>query len=185
MALMHTPEILDKNFKAPNFKNLKGVDGKSYSLKDTQGKAGFVAMFICNHCPYVKGISDRLSNIMKDVMKLGFGVVAINSNDTENYPEDSFENMVSFAKSNGFTFPYVIDETSETAKEYGAICTPDFFIFNAEGFLRYRGRLDSSGMNPATSQTVPELLNAARDIALYGETTTAMKPSMGCSIKFR
>lgn len=182
MTLMFTPE--EKNdFTAPNFENLKGVDGKRYNLKDIRKNAGFLVMFICNHCPYVKGIMDRLPHSMEKLQKMGFGVIAINSNDTKTYPEDSFENMVTFAKHNNFTFPYVIDENNIVADKYEAICTPDFFLFNNEGKLQYRGRLDSSGHNPVSDETVPELVKAAEDITLYGTFSGEQKPSMGCSIK--
>tara|TARA_R110000868_G_scaffold218576_2_gene469128 strand:- start:60630 stop:61190 length:561 start_codon:yes stop_codon:yes gene_type:complete len=185
MALMYTPPEFDRTWHAPNFKNLKGVGGKNYSLKDIQGSNGFLVMFICNHCPYVKGILDRLPQTMQKLQKMGVGVIAINSNDANSYPEDSFEKMTTFAKYSGFNFPYVIDETQEVAKSYGAICTPDFFGFNAQGQLQYRGRLDSSGMNPATDETVSELLNAFREIVLYGEAPQEQSPSMGCSIKWK
>lgn len=184
MALMHTPETLEK-LTAPHFENLKGVDGKTYALKDIQKPNGFLVMFICNHCPYVKGILDRLPQTMEKLQKMGVGVIAINSNDTEAYEEDSFENMVTFAKFSGFKFPYVLDEDQSVAKAYGAICTPDFFGFDGNGTLQYRGRLDSSGKNPASSETVPELLKAFEDIVLYGEYSGKQKPSMGCSIKWK
>lgn len=185
MTLMHTPENFDRTWQAPDFQNLKATDGKNYALKDVQKPNGLLVMFICNHCPYVKGIVDRLPEIMSELKKMGVGVIAINSNDSTTYSEDSFENMVTFAKYSGFTFPYVIDETQSVAKAYGAICTPDFFGFNGEGNLQYRGRLDSSGMNPATSETVNELLEAFKEIVLYGEGPKHQTPSMGCSIKWK
>lgn len=182
MALMHTPEE-KTDFKAPNFENLKGVDGQNYALKDIQKQSGFLVMFICNHCPYVKGIMDRLPQTMQKLQKMGFGVIAINSNDTENHPEDSFENMVSFAKNNQFTFPYVLDNNNVIADAYRAVCTPDFYLFNSDGKLEYRGRMDSSGKNPASNETVPELIKAAEEVALCGSFSGQQKPSMGCSIK--
>jgi peroxiredoxin len=185
MALMYTPKERNTNFKAPDFDNLKGVDGKIYALKDIQKQNGFLVMFICNHCPYVQGIMDRLPETMESLQKMGIGVIAINSNDTQAYPEDSFENMITFAKANHFTFPYVLDETQQTAKVYDAICTPDFFLFNVDSTLQYRGRLDSSGKNPASAETVPELLKAAEEIALYGEFSGNQTPAMGCSIKWK
>jgi peroxiredoxin len=183
MALLHTP-LKDSSFYAPDF-SLKNIDGKTVSLKDVQGKNGTLVMFICNHCPYVKGITDRLSSTLKKLQDAGMGVVAIMSNDTENYPEDSFENMQKFAKANNFTFPYLIDETQEVGHAYGAVCTPDFFGFNAKGQLEYRGRLDSSGKNPADGSTIPELLNAMEQIAKTGSGPTQQTPSMGCSIKWK
>ena len=183
MALMHTPEK-DENFYAPDF-TLKNIDGTMVSLSDVRGEKGTLVMFICNHCPYVKGITDRLADTMKQVQDMGIGVVAIMANDTENYPDDSFDNMKIFAEQNGFTFPYVIDETQETARAYDAVCTPDFFGFNAEDQLQYRGRLDSSGKDPAHDETVPELLNAMRQIAETGAGPGEQTPSMGCSIKWK
>ena len=183
MVLMLSPEQPDQNFKAPAFENLKGVDGQNHSLQSVQGLNGVLVMFICNHCPYVKGIMDRLPQTMAKLQKMNIGVVAINSNDPEDYPEDNFENMVSFAKQNGFTFPYVVDPANKVADLYGAICTPDFFLFNDAGVLQYRGRLDSSGKNPASAETVPELLNAAEEVAMCGSFSGNQRPAMGCSIK--
>ncbi len=183
MALLHTP-AKDENFYAPPFA-LKNVDGKTLSFDDIRGEKGTLVMFICNHCPYVKGITDRLSSTMKKLQDAGIGVVAIMSNDTENYPEDSFENMQKFAKANGFTFPYLIDETQEIGKAYDAVCTPDFFGFNADDQLQYRGRLDSGANRPADANTVPELLNAMTEIAKTGKGPAQQTPSMGCSIKWK
>jgi peroxiredoxin len=183
MALMHTPEK-DENFYAPDF-TLKNIDGTMLSYADVKGEKGTLVMFICNHCPYVKGITDRLSDTMKVLQDKGIGVVAIMANDTEKYPADSFENMKIFAEESGFTFPYLIDETQETAKAYDAICTPDFFGFNADDQLQYRGRLDSSGKDSANDETVPELLEAMIQIAETGEGPKKQTPSMGCSIKWR
>lgn len=183
MALLHTPET-DKNFYAPDF-TLKNIDGAILSLSDMRGENGTLVMFICNHCPYVIGITDRLASTMKQLQTQGIGVVAIMSNDAENYPADSFENMKIFAEQNGFTFPYVIDETQEIGKAYGAVCTPDFFGFNADDQLQYRGRLDSAGKNPADENTIPELLTAMTQIAKTGTAPTKQTPSMGCSIKWK
>ncbi len=183
MALMHTPEK-DETFTAPDF-TLKNIDGAMISYADVKGKNGTLIMFICNHCPYVKGITDRLADTMKTLQDQGIGVAAIMSNDTENYPADSFDNMKIFAKENGLTFPYLIDETQEIAKSYGAVCTPDFFGFNAGNHLQYRGRLDSEGKNAANDQTVPELMNAMQEIAKTGNAPANQTPSMGCSIKWK
>lgn len=183
MALMHTP-AKDENFYAPDF-TLKNIDGQRISLADVKGEKGTLVMFICNHCPYVKGIVDRLPQTCKTLQENGIGVVAIMSNDTVNYPADSFENMKIFAQENAFTFPYVIDETQEVAKAYDAICTPDFFGFNADDQLQYRGRLDSSGKDPAHTGTVPELLNAMLHIAQTSQGPADQTPSMGCSIKWK
>lgn len=183
MALMHTPEKAD-NFKAADFA-LKNIDGSIVTLNGVRGENGTLVMFICNHCPYVIGITDRLSSTMKQLQDNGIGVVAIMSNDTENYPADLFENMKIFAKDNDFTFPYVIDETQEIARAYHAICTPDFFGFNANDELQYRGRLDSDGKNPTTEQTTPELLNVMLEVAKTGKAPANQTPSMGCSIKWK
>lgn len=182
MALMYTPDE-KQNLKAPHFENLLGTDGEKYNLQKVQKESGFLVMFICNHCPYVKGIMDRLPQTMEKLQKMGFGVIAINSNDAIEYEEDNFDNMVTFAKNNKFTFPYVVDKKNIVADQYEAICTPDFFLFNADGNLEYRGRLDSSGKNPASEETVPELLNAAQEIAIGGSFSGKQIPSMGCSIK--
>lgn len=183
MALMHTPEK-DESFIIQDF-SLKNIDGSMVSLSDVKGENGTLIMFICNHCPYVKGITDRLATTMKDLQDMSIGVVAINANDTENYPEDSFANMKVFAQDNGFTFPYVIDESQEVARSYGAICTPDFFGFNAQGILQYRGRLDSAGKDLANENTAPELLEAMTLIAETGQGPNTQNPSMGCSIKWK
>ncbi|MCB1783695.1 MAG: thioredoxin family protein [Alphaproteobacteria bacterium] len=183
MALLHTP-AKEENVSAPAF-SLKNIDGKTFTLEDCMGENGLLVMFICNHCPYVKAITDRLAGTCKTLQSEGIGVVAIMSNDTLNYPEDSFENMKKFAAQNSFTFPYLIDETQSVAKAYGAVCTPDFFGFDSNGILQYRGRLDSAANRPAGPDTIPELLNAMRTIKDHGITTAAQNPSMGCSIKWK
>ena len=183
MALLHTP-VKDNSFYAPDF-SLKNIDGKTVSIADVKGPNGTLIMFICNHCPYVRGITDRLPQTVKTLQDEGIGVAAIMSNDTINYPDDSFENMQKFGKTHDFTFPYLIDETQETARVYGAVCTPDFFGFNKDGQLQYRGRLDSAGKNPAGPDTMPELLNAMRQIAQTGTGPAQQTPSMGCSIKWK
>ncbi len=183
MALLHTP-AKDESFYAPTF-SLKNIDGKTVSFDDIKGEKGTLVMFICNHCPYVKGITDRLPRTMKKLQDLGIGVAAIMSNDTANYPEDSYENMQKFAKQHGLTFPYLIDETQEIGKAYGAVCTPDFFGFNADDQLQYRGRLDNAANKPADANTVPELLIAMTQIAGTGTGPAQQTPSMGCSIKWK
>lgn len=183
MVLMHTPEP-NRGWKAPDF-SLPATDGKTYTLTDIKGEKGTLVMFICNHCPYIKGILDRLTDTMTQVQALGVGVVAISCNDAEKYPDDSFEKMKEFAEDNGFTFPYLYDEPQTAGRAYDAICTPDFFGFNAEGELQYRGRLDSSGKEAATADTVPELLKAMEMIAETGEGPAQQTPSMGCSIKWK
>lgn len=169
---------------APDFK-LKGTDGKTYSFSDVKGSKGTVVAFICNHCPYVRNVIDRAVDDFSTLQEEGIGVVAIMPNDTDKYPDDSFENMIVFAKENGFTFPYLIDETQNTAKAYGAVCTPDIFGFNASGILCYRGRVDSAGPNPADSNTKRELREAMREIAETSQGPAEQHPSMGCSIKWK
>lgn len=165
--------------------HLKGTDGRSYSLADVKGKNGTLVMFICNHCPYVKGVIGRLVEDIRALQAEGIGAVAIMSNDTVNYPDDSFDNMKRFAKQHGFIFPYVIDETQEIANAYGAVCTPDLFGFNRDGKLAYRGRVDSAGSRPASGSEKRELREAMLEIARTGKGPTEQIPSVGCSIKWR
>ena len=183
MALIHTPQAeigsLWHTFALP------GTDDKIYTLDDVMGENGLLVAFICNHCPYVVGVLDRLPRTLQQVHELGIGVVAISANDAKAYPADSFDNMKLFARDNAFNFPYLYDETQQTAKEYGAVCTPDFFLYNADGTLQYRGRLDSAGKNPADANTVPELLQAAQLVAKTGHGPQKQVASMGCSIKWK
>ena len=183
MALLHTP-TKDSSFYAAPF-SLKDVSGKTLSFDDIKGKNGTLIMFICNHCPYVKAVIDRLVADCRELQEAGIGCVAIMPNDTVTHPDDSFENMQKFAKKHGFTFPYLIDETQGVAREYDAICTPDLFGFNAEGRLEYRGRVDSAGPNPANDSTVRELRDAMLQVAKTGAAPEKQSASMGCSIKWK
>ncbi|MCK5431327.1 MAG: thioredoxin family protein, partial [Gammaproteobacteria bacterium] len=142
MVLTETP-VCDFGLAAVDF-NLPGTDGKHYTLEDCQGENGTLVMFICNHCPYVKGIQTHLARDTHDLLDFGVNSVAIMSNDTNDYPEDSFENMQKIAKQYHYPFPFLLDETQEIARAYGAVCTPDFFGYNANLELQYRGRLDAS-----------------------------------------
>ena len=169
--------------KAISF-SLKGIDEKTYNLEEIKGENGTLVMFICNHCPYVKGVIDRLVADVIDLQKKGIGCVAIMSNDTEKYPEDSFENMKQFSKNNNFTFPYLYDLTQEIAKAYGAVCTPDFFGYNKNLELQYRGRLDNAGISGEALKD-KELLNAFHQIVKSGKGPKEQKSSMGCSIKWK
>lgn len=184
MALTHTPAP-ETGAKAPDF-NLKGVDGRNWTRQTAAGEKGLLVMFICNHCPYVKAIAGRIAEDAKALQKLGIGVIGIMPNDTARYPADSFENMAEFAKQHGFTFPYVIDETQEIAKAYGAVCTPDFFGYAKDGTLQFRGRLDEvNPSKPATAETKKELLAAMKQVAETGKGPAEQIPSMGCSIKWK
>ena len=169
--------------KAISF-NLKGIDEKIYNLEKIKGENGCLIMFICNHCPYVKGVVDRLVSDISYLQQKGIGCAAIMSNDVNNYPEDSFENMKKFSKDNNFTFPYLYDETQEIAKSYGAVCTPDFFGYNKNLELQYRGRLDNSGISGEELKD-KELLNAFDQIIKSGNGPKEQTPSMGCSIKWK
>ncbi len=180
---MHTP-ICDFGKIAPNF-ILPATDGKLYGFDDIKGSRGTLVMFICNHCPYVKAIVDRIASDAVLLERLGVGVVAISANDANDYPEDSFENMKIEARLNSFTFPYLYDESQSVAKAYGAICTPDFFGYNADGELQYRGRLDASGIHAAAPDVKRDLLDAMQLIAETGHGPNDQTASMGCSIKWK
>ena len=170
---------------APNF-NLPATDGKSYSLKDIAGPKGTVVVFICNHCPYVRAVVDRMVADAGTLAAEGVGFVAISANDPATYPEDSFDNMKLFARAHGFRFPYVYDESQDVARAYDAVCTPDFFGLNAAGQIQYRGRLDEGRPNrPALHGAKRELLDAMRVIAATGKGPAEQIPSMGCSVKWK
>ena len=178
-----TTPICDFGWKAVDFQ-LEGIDGKTYGLEDVRGPKGTLVMFICNHCPYVKSVISRIVSDVAALRAKGIGAIAIMANDTESYPEDSFENMKAFAKAHGFSFPYVIDRSQEVARAYDAVCTPDFFGFNAELELQYRGRLDESKTTPVPNAR-RELFEAMTRIAETGEGPRDQVASMGCSIKWR
>jgi len=175
--------ICNFGWKARDFA-LQGVDGRTYSLADVRGTNGTLVAFICNHCPYVRAIIGRLVAEAKALRDMGIGTIAIMPNDTEAYPQDSFENMRSFAAQHAFTFPYVIDATQEVAKSYDALCTPDFFGFNAADELQYRGRLDASRRSLVPNAR-RDLYEAMREVAQTGHGPREQLPSMGCSIKWR
>lgn len=180
---METP-VCNFGEKAHDF-SLQGIDEKPWALADCMGEKGILVMFICNHCPYVKSIQTRL---VEDTLKLadvGINSVAIMSNDPSDYPEDSFENMQKIAKEFNYPFPYLFDKTQEVAKTYGAICTPDFFGYNADLELQYRGRLDASGMKKTEENLKRDLLDAMTTVAYTGQGPKEQIPSMGCSIKWK
>jgi peroxiredoxin len=164
--------------------SLQSTDGKLINLSDVKGQSGFLLMFICNHCPYVQAIINFLVNDVKYLEKIGIKSAAIMSNDTKNYPEDSFENMKKFAKENNFSFPYLFDEDQKVAKKYSAVCTPDFFGYNNNSELQYRGRiLDAKKLKPIHSGDT-ELRKAMKLIAETRKGPQKQIPSMGCSIKW-
>jgi peroxiredoxin len=175
--------ICDFGWKAPDF-SLQATDGKTYTLADVRGENGTLIAFICNHCPYVKAVIGRLVEEANALRPLGIGAIAVMPNDTKSYPQDSFENMQVFARTHGFTFPYVIDATQAVARAYDAQCTPDFFGFNARDELQYRGRLDASrtSLVPGARR---DLYEAMRQVAETGRGPAEQVPSMGCSIKWR
>jgi peroxiredoxin len=170
-------------WKARDFA-LKGTDGKTYALADVRGPKGTLVVFICNHCPYVKASIDRIVAEASALREIGIGTIAVMPNDTAAYREDSFDNMRAFAARHHFTFPYVIDETQEVARGYGAECTPDFFGFNAQDELQYRGRLDAS-RTTVVPDARRELFEAMRQVAETGAGPVEQMPTMGCSIKWK
>ncbi|MCR6631564.1 MAG: thioredoxin family protein [Magnetospirillum sp.] len=180
---VETP-ICDFGWPAPYFA-LPGIDGRAWSLDDVRGPKGTLIMFICNHCPYVQAVVDRLARDVTALQELGVGVAAIMSNDTVAYPEDSFDNMKLFAARHGFTFPYLLDESQEVARAYGAVCTPDFFGFDAGLGLQYRGRLDASRREAAPPGARRELFDAMAQVAAGAGGPAEQTPSMGCSIKWK
>jgi len=182
MTLTKTP-ICDFGKKAENFE-LKSTENKIITLNDAKGQNGTLIMFICNHCPYVKAVIEDIVNDCKTLEKEGIRSIAIMSNDTENYPEDSFDNMIKFAKNNKFNFPYLIDETQETAKKYGAVCTPDFFGYNKNLELQYRGRITELKDLKPVRNSESDLLKAMKMVAKTGKGPSEQTPSMGCSIKW-
>jgi peroxiredoxin len=162
---------------------LPGVDGKTWTLNDCNGEKGLLVMFICNHCPYVQSIRDRIVRDTRELKSLGINTVAIMANDPTDYPEDSFENMKAVSEEFDFPFPYIIDKTQEIAKSYGAVCTPDFFGYNADLELQYRGRLDAS-RKEAVADAPRDLFEAMKQVAETGKGPKDQIPSMGCSIKW-
>lgn len=183
MASLETP-VCNFGWKAVDF-DLPAVDGKRYNLAATRGEKGLLVMFICNHCPYVKAVRDRIIRDVKELQRHGIRAVAIMSNDPADYPEDSFDNMVKIARECDFPFPYVWDESQEIAKTYGAVCTPDFFGFNDKLELQYRGRLDASRKEAAPPGAHRDLFEAMLQIAESGRGPENQTPSIGCSIKWR
>ena len=179
-----SPPVCDFGLPAPDFV-LPGTDGKVYGLADVKGANGTLVMFICNHCPYVLAILDKIIRDSSDLMALGVGVVAICSNDAQKYPADSFENMKLMASKHSFPFKYLHDERQSVAKAFGATCTPDFFGYNAELKLQYRGRLDATRMTPGQQVLPRELYEAMTQVAETGQGPKEQTQSIGCSIKWK
>ena len=178
------PPVCDFGWKAVDA-SLPGVDGRTHALFDSAGPKGLVVAFICNHCPYVKAVIDRIVRDAGDLQALGVGFVAINSNDAAAYVEDSFEHMIDFAAFHAFGFPYLHDEDQSVARAYDAACTPDFFGFNADMELQYRGRLDASRKEAGSADLKRDLFEAMRQVAETGRGPQDQIPSMGCSIKWK
>ena len=168
---------------APHF-DLPGVDGKRHSLASVRGANGLVVMFLCNHCPYVKAVIDKIPRDLRELAALGIGGVAIMSNDVEAYPEDSFDNMRAVAARHGFGFPYVYDATQDVARAYGAVCTPDIFGYDRDLRLVYRGRLDDAGRTPREGNR-RDLVEAMRAVTRGQPAPAEQYASIGCSIKWR
>jgi peroxiredoxin len=183
MASLETP-VCNFGWKAIDF-DLLGVDGKRHSLTSAKGENGLLVMFICNHCPYVKAVQDRIIRDVNELKSHGINAIAIMSNDPEDYPEDSFENMALIANKLTYPFPYVWDETQDIAKQYGAVCTPDFFGFNSQLELQYRGRLDASRKEAAPADVRRDLFEGMLQVARTGRGPENEIPSIGCSIKWR
>ena len=177
------PPVCEFELPAIDF-DLPGIDGKNWNLADCAGENGLLVMFICNHCPYVKSIRDRIVRDTRELESLGVNTVAIMSNDQAMYEEDSFENMRKVSDEYGFNFPYLIDETQQVAKAYGAVCTPDFFGYNSDLKLQYRGRLDESRKQAAAEDVPRDLFEGMRQVAETGKGPAEQIPSMGCSIKW-
>ena len=180
---LNTP-LCDFGRKAVDFE-LDDTAGTRHNVDSLRGPNGLLLMFICNHCPYVKAVIDRICRDARELQALGIGVAAIMSNDATQYPEDSLDNMRRLASEQRFSFPYLHDATQDVARVYGAVCTPDFFGFNRDLELQYRGRLDASGRAPATPDARRELFEALREIAISGRGPREQMASIGCSIKWR
>jgi len=182
MVSLQTP-ICEFGWKARDF-DLPGADGKRYTLDNVRGRNSLLVMFICNHCPYVKSVRDRIIRDTRELQQYGINSIAIMSNDPAEYAEDSFDNMKKVAEDYGYPFPYVWDETQQVAKDYGAVCTPDFFGFNSSLELQYRGRLDAS-RKEAVADAPRDLFNAMVQVAQTGKGPLQQIASMGCSIKWK
>ncbi|GHE00825.1 alkyl hydroperoxide reductase [Defluviimonas sp. 20V17] len=178
------PPVCDFGWPAPDFA-LPATDGRTYALQDIRGPNGTLVMFICNHCPYVLAVLDRILRDARDLQALGVGVAAICSNDATSHPADSFPRMRDLAARHAFSFPYLHDQDQSVARAYGAVCTPDFFGFNADLALQYRGRLDASRKAAGPTDLRRDLFEAMKQVAQTGAGPRDQTPSMGCSIKWK
>jgi len=178
------PPVCDFGQPASDF-SLPGTDGKLYHLADVAGEHGTLVMFICNHCPYVLAVLDRIIRDARALQALGVGVVAISANDAQSYPQDGPQQMAQMAAEMHFPFPYLYDEDQSVARAYGAVCTPDFFGYNADGQLQYRGRLDASRKAAGPPDLRRDLFEAMKQVAETGMGPRDQIPSMGCSIKWK
>ncbi len=183
MVATETP-MCEFGRKAVSFE-LPDTEGRLWSLEDCRGERGTVVMFICNHCPFVQAVIDRLVADMRELADNGTGAVAIMSNDWTTHPADAPEHMQNLAAEKDFSFPYLVDESQEVARAYGAVCTPDFYGYNADLQLQYRGRLDSGGRDPDPGDVRRELVEAMLEIGRTGGGPARQNPSIGCSIKWR
>ena len=179
-----TPPVCDFGWSAPQF-TLPATDGKTYALADLAGQNGTLVMFICNHCPYVLAILDKIIRDAADLQALGIGVAAICSNDAAAYPADSFENMRVLADKHAFGFPYLHDADQSVARAYDAVCTPDFYGFDRDLGLQYRGRLDATRMSAGPADVRRDLYEAMAQVARTGQGPTEQVPSIGCSTKWK
>ena len=181
---MASPPVCDFGWPAPDFR-LPATDGATYARDDLMGPNGLLVMFICNHCPYVLAVLDRIVRDARDLQALGVGVAAISANDATTYPQDSFENMGRMAQDQGFSFPYLYDESQQVARAYSAVCTPDFFGFNADLKLQYRGRLDASRAQAGPADLRRDLFEAMKQVIEIGQGPKDQIASIGCSIKWK
>lgn len=182
--MLQQSQVCDFGWAAPGF-DLHTPDGTRHSRDSVMDANGMLIAFICNHCPYVIALIDRLAQDMQALEAIGVGCAAIMSNDFDAYPADAPDKMTTFASKHDLTAPYLVDTDQSTARKYGAVCTPDFFGFDASGGLQYHARLDDINMRGDPAARVPELLNAMGQVATGGQGPQVQTPSMGCSIKWR
>ena len=184
--MAQTPSnMLALGTKAPDFELTDSISGNSFKLNELTGNKGTLIIFMCNHCPFVIHVIDEVVRIANDYRVQGIGIIAISSNDIEKYPQDAPELMYEFAFKNKMDFPYLYDDTQQVAKDYDAACTPDFYLFDAQNQLVYRGQLDDSRPMNGISVSGSDLRNAIDSIVYNRHLNEVQKPSMGCSIKWK